>query len=226
MGAALATENCENCCRVVTRMASSEMQKKVVGMRACAKEASDPPEVWVEILEMVFREDGHASFDPRKFSLTGLKVKTRVEITGTKAEIVKEVAADAAGQAAATFWEKTSSMTVPAAAVAAELEDTSLLLVREVQEATSLAAVRDEALEENPVVPPCAVRGDVLGDRRRLRRRDGRPANAQDARRVRGRKLYWSLRHRGPGHRKFDNQRVGRLLRRRQRSQRSDRAWI
>ena len=91
MGAALATENCENCCRVVTRMASSEMQEKVVGMRACAKEASDPPEVWVEILEMVFREDGHVSFDPRKFSLTGLKVKTRVEITGTKAQIVKEV---------------------------------------------------------------------------------------------------------------------------------------
>ena len=76
----------------VTQVVGFALQKACIGLRVLAQPATNPPEIWVEILDMFFKEGGYVTFDPQEFQVEGLIVKLRIEITGTKAEIAREVA--------------------------------------------------------------------------------------------------------------------------------------
>eukprot|EP00746_Dinoflagellata_sp_MGD_P004259 gnl/MRDRNA2_/MRDRNA2_108213_c0_seq1.p1 gnl/MRDRNA2_/MRDRNA2_108213_c0~~gnl/MRDRNA2_/MRDRNA2_108213_c0_seq1.p1 ORF type:complete len:215 (-),score=65.18 gnl/MRDRNA2_/MRDRNA2_108213_c0_seq1:22-666(-) len=77
------------CCEMgATKMNVAMMKAKMEGDR---RKVEDSPETFVTIEELILKDDGAVLFSPAKFTLQGIHFRVLVEMTGTAAEISKEI---------------------------------------------------------------------------------------------------------------------------------------
>mmetsp|Transcript_41321 Transcript_41321/g.95692 ORF Transcript_41321/g.95692 Transcript_41321/m.95692 type:complete len:219 (-) Transcript_41321:110-766(-) len=69
------------------------LREKLEGDR---RRMNDRPEVWVTIVQVVFKDCPETTFSPAKFSLEGLRAHTTFEITGSSQQIIREIGDQAA----------------------------------------------------------------------------------------------------------------------------------
>eukprot|EP00929_Paragymnodinium_shiwhaense_P038687 TRINITY_DN20415_c0_g1_i1.p2 TRINITY_DN20415_c0_g1~~TRINITY_DN20415_c0_g1_i1.p2 ORF type:complete len:202 (+),score=71.83 TRINITY_DN20415_c0_g1_i1:89-694(+) len=86
------------CCEIdVTGVTLAEMKKKIEDKGKI--KVKSVPETYVTVEELVVKDGGAITFAPNKFKLQNIEFQNFIEITGSKSEIVKQVAADQAGKA-------------------------------------------------------------------------------------------------------------------------------
>mmetsp|Transcript_102795 Transcript_102795/g.331674 ORF Transcript_102795/g.331674 Transcript_102795/m.331674 type:complete len:223 (+) Transcript_102795:224-892(+) len=106
------------------------------------------PEVYLTVRELALQDDGAITFSTREFSLSGLRVHALVEITGTHAQIARDLGQEAASR----LWKKATGLVRSKPGPAAPAGEAATLVGKR-----SDPAAEAEAGQGGPAVQTCVV---------------------------------------------------------------------